>query len=356
MNPIRAPRLGIRAKLYLSHLLAVLLVCGSVGVFFYLSAAEVMRQSVRSRLQNSAALLSHTVDAGDLDRIHTPADTSLVVYQRLLHRLRTFRRANPDLTYICILRLEGERMLFVLDSDETEGQALPGREYPPVGSLVRQGFGTSTVDVEPYRDEWGLFYSGYAPIANGNGAYLISLDMRADEVDGKLSHLRLLGAASLLVAVFLALTFAFGLSRGISRRVESLAQRCRRIAAGQFGAPSGSRPADEFSELIQAFDQMSEGLAQAHARSERALTELQLAGENLERRVQERTQDLEQALRKVEVMRGLLPICASCKKIRDDQGYWCQVEQFVETHSEARFTHGLCPDCLTRHYGDILAG
>ncbi|MER3422776.1 MAG: hypothetical protein C4293_05645 [Nitrospiraceae bacterium] len=47
----------------------------------------------------------------------------------------------------------------------------------------------------------------------------------------------------------------------------------------------------------------------------------------------------------IKTLRGLIPICASCKKIRDDQGYWNILERYVEKHSDAYFTHGLCPDC-----------
>lgn len=58
--------------------------------------------------------------------------------------------------------------------------------------------------------------------------------------------------------------------------------------------------------------------------------------------------DLQNALDKIKTLRGLLPICAWCKKIRDDKGYWKQVETYVEEHSEALFTHGICPECLKR--------
>ena len=47
---------------------------------------------------------------------------------------------------------------------------------------------------------------------------------------------------------------------------------------------------------------------------------------------------------------GLLPICAGCKKIRDDQGYWREVEQYLQQHTHAEFSHGLCPDCMRRLY------
>jgi PAS domain S-box-containing protein len=61
-------------------------------------------------------------------------------------------------------------------------------------------------------------------------------------------------------------------------------------------------------------------------------------------------QELEQALASVKSLSGLLPICASCKKIRDDQGYWEQVEEYISSHSEAIFTHGLCPECFHKLY------
>lgn len=64
--------------------------------------------------------------------------------------------------------------------------------------------------------------------------------------------------------------------------------------------------------------------------------------------------NLEDALSKIKTLRGLIPICASCKKIRDDKGYWNKLEAFIETHSEAEFSHGICPDCLTTLYPDIM--
>jgi len=61
-------------------------------------------------------------------------------------------------------------------------------------------------------------------------------------------------------------------------------------------------------------------------------------------------QDLTDALTQVKTLGGLLPICASCKKIRDDKGYWQQVETYIKQHSNADFTHGICPECAQRLY------
>lgn len=65
---------------------------------------------------------------------------------------------------------------------------------------------------------------------------------------------------------------------------------------------------------------------------------------------------LDEALGRIRTLRGLIPICTSCKNVRDDAGYWQRVEQFVTHHSDATFTHGLCPDCADEMYGDDVAG
>jgi len=62
---------------------------------------------------------------------------------------------------------------------------------------------------------------------------------------------------------------------------------------------------------------------------------------------------LQEALANVKTLKGLLPICANCKKIRDDQGYWNQIEAYIEEHSDALFTHGLCPECVKLLVDDL---
>lgn len=62
---------------------------------------------------------------------------------------------------------------------------------------------------------------------------------------------------------------------------------------------------------------------------------------------------LAEALRNLKTLHGLLPICASCKKIRDDEGVWNRIESYISSHSETEFTHGLCPACMERLYPDF---
>ena len=62
---------------------------------------------------------------------------------------------------------------------------------------------------------------------------------------------------------------------------------------------------------------------------------------------------LMKALKEIKTLSGLLPICAACKKIRDDKGYWNQMEGYIQQHSDAQFSHGMCPDCAKKLYPDL---
>ncbi len=66
-----------------------------------------------------------------------------------------------------------------------------------------------------------------------------------------------------------------------------------------------------------------------------------------------KVEELQQALDDVKILRGIIPICANCKKIRDDTGYWTQVDVYIHNHSDVDFSHGLCPECMLALYPDI---
>jgi phosphoserine phosphatase RsbU/P len=67
-----------------------------------------------------------------------------------------------------------------------------------------------------------------------------------------------------------------------------------------------------------------------------------------------KVKELHQALDHVKTLRGIVPICTYCKKIRDDQGYWDQVEVYVRDHTEAKFSHGICPECAKNRYPEFV--
>ena len=64
------------------------------------------------------------------------------------------------------------------------------------------------------------------------------------------------------------------------------------------------------------------------------------------------TKLLRQAMERIKILDGMLPICAHCKKIRDDKGYWQQVESYIHDHADVEFSHGICPECSKKYYGE----
>ena len=75
---------------------------------------------------------------------------------------------------------------------------------------------------------------------------------------------------------------------------------------------------------------------------------------SLQNRLADKVQELREALNHVKTLQGILPICSYCKKIRDDQNYWQQVEEYVSSRSEALFSHSICPECMKKHYPQFM--
>ena len=286
--------LPIKRKLFFSHFLAVILVSGSIGSFFYLNAVDSLINNLQDRLKYSAALISQAVDARRLEKIQTKSDIVQPEYQEYLDMLRTFRKTNPDIAYLYLMRRVGEKVVFVIDSDETGAQAMPGQEYKQRLQSLMEGFLWPSVDREIYTDQWGSFMSGYAPIRNSEGRYLIGVDMRATEVKNKLRNLRISGIISLLVSVILAFLFSRFLSRHFTTPIQLLVSRCSSIAKGRLDERIEFRTGDELDGLFAAVNDMSANLNTSQEKNRQAEEALRRSRDELEIRVMDRTKDLQE--------------------------------------------------------------
>ena len=103
---------------------------------------------------------------------------------------------------------------------------------------------------------------------------------------------------------------------------------------------------DELGELARHMEDMSAAIAKQQA-------QIKQANEELEQRVKERTRELETALFEIKTLKGIIPICSHCKKIRDDDGYWNQLEAYISDHSEAQISHGICRECAEKYYPEL---
>jgi HAMP domain-containing protein len=158
------------------------------------------------------------------------------------------------------------------------------------------------------------------------------------------NHFRIATIITSLVIV-LALFFVVLAIRQIVRPVEALASAARAISRGDYTQRVTVTGRDEIGALASAFNAMSQDLERYQNKME-DLVKLrtdELAQAN---------EQLQLSLEKIKTLSGFLPICASCKKIRDDKGYWNQIESYIEKHSEAEFTHSVCPECAQKLYPD----
>ena len=86
----------------------------------------------------------------------------------------------------------------------------------------------------------------------------------------------------------------------------------------------------------------------------RVIGESEMARKKVEAIREQLIIELNNSEKKIKTLSGLLPICASCKKIRNDEGYWEQIETYVSEHTEADFSHSICPDCAKRLYPELI--
>ena len=106
----------------------------------------------------------------------------------------------------------------------------------------------------------------------------------------------------------------------------------------------------EKAKLSQPFGYLIKPVDSRELRSTIAMA---LYKAKIDREKEQLIAELKAALTENKILRGFLPICCHCKKIRDDQGYWQQVEKYITDHSQALFSHGICPECVGKLYPDL---
>ncbi|MEW6219488.1 MAG: cache domain-containing protein [Thermodesulfobacteriota bacterium] len=196
-------------------------------------------------------------------------------------------------------------------------------------------------DLSGYRDKAGRpVFQAFVDQVQRQGAgyvpYLWQWQDRPGAEEAKLSHVRLFAPWGWVVGT--------GVYLGdVEKEAAAVFHKALGLAVAILAAVS----------LLAAY-LVRQGL-RLNARRQRAEEALLRHQEELESQVQVRTADLAQALAEVKRLSGLLPICASCKKIRDDSGSWQQLEVYIRDRSEARFSHGICPDCAWQLYPELMA-
>lgn len=228
---------------------------------------------------------------------------------------------------------------------------------------------------------------GYAPveIAQGSDRYSFGGSPKSiDHVGGNvgegwyvvssmpLEQIVKAARRSTRTVVLIGLTFSLAMALGsalvgknLARPVMTLAEHSRRIGQGDLDAKVDIASKDEFGVLAKAFNTMVQDLRQTmisrdhlaeeveqRKEAERALKENAQELVQMNREVEARNTELQEALDEIATLRGILPLCSFCKKVRNDEGYWEQVDMYIHEHTDAQVSHGICPKCLEEHYPD----
>lgn len=159
----------------------------------------------------------------------------------------------------------------------------------------------------------------------------------------------------LLLAAIISLTMFILFRKNVMNPLIDLGNSARQIASGDLNARINTSSEDEIGQLAKTFSQMMQSIKSIttsrddlnHEVNERKKTEKAL--------IQERDK-LQKALSEIKTLRGFLPICSYCKKIRDDKGYWNQIESYIHKHSDAEFSHSICPKCAKKYYPEFYKG
>jgi methyl-accepting chemotaxis protein len=220
-------RLSIKAKMLLGFILIALLSSLAVGGITFKIISDYELNQVKEKLKMLAQLGADNIDAEMHSQLR-PGDEGKEEYTALLAQLREFK-ATSGLTFLCTyVPYNADRVKFVMDTDETEGQGNIGDTFPgedtgeKVDRELLEAFkGKVTVNPTPRKDEYGVFLSAYAPLKDSQGQVVavVGGDLSAEELEKMQQKLLWVIAAGVLASVALSVTAALYLANRISRPV-----------------------------------------------------------------------------------------------------------------------------------------
>ena len=178
--------------------------------------------------------------------------------------------------------------------------------------------------------------------------------LAADPVDDYYGPANNIKPYILAIGCLGSVVFAFIISilvRRLMRPLKVLIKGAESIGSGNLHTAISVQSKDEFSLLSKAFNDMAQNLRKLTVSRNELESEIKQK-EKAEKEREELIGRLKDALNKIRTLEGVIPICSNCKKIRDDKGYWNNLEGYIEKHSDALFSHGMCPECMDSLYGE----
>ncbi len=269
----------------------------ALGLFSTWFIWNLTTQRLSAEALEEAQMVARSIDLERLKNLTgLPDDVNSPDYIQIKNQLIQIRLVHRTCRFLYLMgRRSDGTVFFFLDSQppDSKDYAPPGLIYEEVSDEYLYAFDTGQqCTVGPIEDRWGILVTSLVPIINPVTNDLIAvlgMDIEADDWNKEIVSLCLL---PVILTVFILILTVLLL----------IINRNRRLVKSQY------------------------------LEKDKMATELQ------------------EALQHVKKLQGLLPICTMCKKIRDDKGYWNELEFYIEKHSDAQFSHGLCEDCYSKLY------
>jgi HAMP domain-containing protein len=304
---------GLRQKL-LYALVAIAL--AMVGAMYIVSETTV-RRMLTDKLSRQAVVIGRQLASGSESGILTREQVLLSL------RLRELVREGEGVAYAYLLDPQSAVIAHSFENGFPAGLA--------AANPLAEGASES---IRPVRTGEGDILDVAVPILGGKlGTAHVGMSGKIVERDvDEILRTVLLVTGGIIGAMALALAF---IGTAATKPIVELAGLARKVGEGRWDARATVRSGDEVGQLAIAFNGMIEARRAHDLDRERLVSELK------------------EALDNVQTLSGFLPICASCKKIRNDEGYWQQVESYLSRHTGVLFSHGICPECLTQARAEL---
>ncbi len=221
--------MSIRAKILAGMIVCVLIVTNLVGWVFIIQAKGTLLEQCKKTAKSSAKIAAQRLDGDMLEKIK-PGDEGSDSHKEILQQLQDFL-CGEDIKYIYTMRMENDKLTFIVDADTEDGAAI-GEEYEIYDEMAEAFEGKVTVDREMTSDEWGDFYSAFAPIYNSSDQIvgIVGVDCSATAIRVQQNSFIKLFIIIELVGLAVAIILSLVISGVLSRSVSTIAGKMSELA------------------------------------------------------------------------------------------------------------------------------
>ena len=254
-------QISIRAKILVGMVVCTLIVANLSGWFLMNQAKTMLLEQCKQNAGSSAKIAVQRIDGDLLEQLQA-GDEGSADYEEILSQLQEFL-CGDEIKYIYTMRMNGDTLEFIVDADTAEGAAI-GEAYEIYDEIAEAFDGNVTVDSEMTSDEWGDFYSAFAPVYNSAGDIvgIVGVDCSATEIRLQQSALirkfMLIELAGLAIAVVLSLVISGVLSRSVSAIAGKMSELAKK--EGDLTQKITVRSSDEVGNIAGSLNVFLENL------------------------------------------------------------------------------------------------